>query len=327
MNYNNLEDQVKYASELIKNGEIIAFPTETVYGIGADVYNVEAIKKIYQIKQRPQNNPLIVHISNLKQLNQLVDSYGEKEKLLIKNFWPGPLTILFKKNKLVPDIVTAGSELVAIRMPSNKIALDLINAADTPIVAPSANPSGKPSSTHHNHVYQYFSNKIFCIKGGKTTIGLESTVVSLQENNPNILRLGMVTKLDLEFVLGEKFYIANISSDKVLSPGMLYKHYAPNAKLFILENIEDFITKINYYKFKNKVGILASQQTIEKLNLDKNILIKNLGDINNLLEISNNLFDKLLEFDSSDVEIILAERFRGSGLGKAIMDKLERASY
>lgn len=323
----DIDDQIKYASELIKKGEIVAFPTETVYGIGADVYQVEAIKKIYKIKQRPQDNPLIVHISNLAQLNKLVENYSKNEKLLIKNFWPGPLTILFKKNKLVPDIVTAGSEYVAIRMPNHKISLDLINYSDTPIVAPSANPSGKPSSSHHKHVDQYFSNRIFCIKGGKSTIGLESTVISLQDKYPTILRVGMVTKSDLENVLREEFFIANINTEKALSPGMLYKHYAPNAKLFIIENIEEFIKKIDYYKFKSKLGILASQQTIQDLSLSENIVIKNLGNRDDLLEISNNLFDKLLEFDLTDVEIILAERFTDSELGKAIMDKLERASY
>ena len=327
MNHNHLTEQIEYAADLIIKGEIVAFPTETVYGIGADVSQVNAIEKIYSIKKRPQNNPLIVHISNLKQLKDLVSHYGEKEKLLMDKFWPGPLTILFKKHKSVPDIVTAGSEYVAIRMPSNQIALDLITKSNTPIVAPSANPSGKPSSTHHKHVKYYFENNLFCIEGGKTNIGLESTVISLNEVKPSILRLGMITQSDLEQVLGEEFIVENKSSKKVLSPGMLYKHYAPNAELKIIDKFEDFIPEIYKLDLQNKkIGILASVQTIKILNLSEDIIVKSLGNKDNLLEISNNLFEKLLEFDSSNVDIILTERFEGNGLDKAIMDKLERAT-
>jgi len=327
MHNKDLIRQIEYAANLIKKGEIVAFPTETVYGIGADVSKVSAIEKIYSIKKRPQNNPLIVHISNLKQLENLVYNYGDKEQILIDQFWPGPLTILFKKNELVPDIVTAGSEYVAIRMPSNQISLDLINKSNTPIVAPSANPSGKPSSTHHNHVKHYFADGLFCIEGGKTNIGLESTVISLNESKPSILRLGVITKSDLEQVLGEEFIEANKPSKKVLSPGMLYKHYAPNAELQIIDKFEDFILEIDRLNLQNKrIGILASDQTIQMLGQSKDVIFKSLGNKDNLLEISNRLFDKLLEFDSSNVDIILTERFIDNGLGKAIMDKLERAT-
>ncbi len=320
-------DAISQGARLIRAGEIVAFPTETVYGLGADATNPIAIKKIYSTKGRPQNNPLIAHISDRKQLQHLVTSIPNKAELLMDAFWPGPLTILFRKQSSVPEIVTAGLDTVGVRMPSHPIALELIRQAKTPIVAPSANPSGKPSGTHHDHIQDYFGDSVFCIPGGSTEIGVESTVITVLGEHPVILRAGAISKENIEQVLGEPVQMALHTDDIPLSPGMKYKHYAPNAPLELISHTAEFQERLDQacekYSF---VGVLGSTQLISKLEIQDNVLTQTLGDRNNLSEISRNLFARLHAFDESKVKIILAERFPTDGIGQAIMDKLTRAS-
>jgi L-threonylcarbamoyladenylate synthase len=320
----DLEAQILEASQVIQNGGLVAFPTETVYGLGANAFNTEAIAKIFKIKKRPADNPLIVHISSINMLPQLVSSISETNKKLIENFWPGPLAIVFPKSKLIPDIVTAGLNTVVIRFPSNPIAQQFINKCDLPIAAPSVNPSGKPSSTKPEHIQDYFENNIFVIKGEKSEIGLESTVINTLNKTPVILRQGAITQDQIEKVLETKVSLAQ-KETKVQSPGMKYRHYAPEAKLELVSLGDNFISRIeNHLKKGHKVGALVSSEIYQ--NLPQGVLSFNLGSKENYELISTNLYDGLHYFDSQKIDIILAESFQPQGLGLAIMDRLKRAA-
>lgn len=249
-----MNKDLENAAGLIKKGELVAFPTETVYGLGADVFNEDAIQKIYEAKGRPSSNPLIVHIAEVEQLALLTDDVGSAEQTLITAFWPGPLTLVFPKKSTVSDIVTGGLKTVAVRMPAHPMALDLIKTSGTPIAAPSANLSGKPSATHHSHVQNYFGESIFCLEGGATVHGLESTVLQIKEGVPHIYRLGSITPQNIERVLGSKPVLETKSEH---SPGTRFKHYAPEAKLEICEPTV-LLEKAN--NTDEKVGILASTE-------------------------------------------------------------------
>jgi L-threonylcarbamoyladenylate synthase len=291
-------EKIKAAAEILKSGELVAFPTETVYGIGA-VLKPDAVKKIFLAKGRPNDNPLIVHISNKKQLAELADEVPEIAEKLAEKFWPGPLTIVLK-NKSAPKEVTAGLESVALRMPKNKIALALINAAG-PLAAPSANISGKPSPTKAEHVFDDFNNKIpLILDGGETDIGLESTVVSLVRE-PVLLRPGKITKEQIEEVIGPVRVLHK--SKKPLSPGMSYKHYSPDAKIILFSRDELEKLKEKYADKKTEV-----------------IFHENVEDS------AKNLFSKFREADKKGAEIIFAEKVEEKGFGMALMNRLKKAA-
>jgi L-threonylcarbamoyladenylate synthase len=320
----NLELQIQKGVQIIQNGDLVAFPTETVYGLGANAFNSEAIAKIFKFKNRPADNPLIVHISSLDMLPQLVAKISKTNQKLIDNFWPGPLSLVFPKSKLIPDIVTAGLDTVVIRFPSNQIAQKFITECKVPLAAPSVNPSGKPSSTTATQIRDYFENKVFVIEGDKSEIGLESTVINALEPTPVILRQGYITQEQIEKVLGKSVNIAH-KKTKIQSPGMKYRHYAPEAKLELIPLKEDILAKIEFYLAQNyKVGALVSSQVYNLL--PNNVISFNLGDKNNLQIISANLYTGLHYFDSQKVDIILAESFPLQGIGLAIMDRLNRAA-
>lgn len=320
----DLEAQILQASQIIRNGNLVAFPTETVYGLGANTFDPKAITKIFELKNRPTDNPLIVHISSLEMLPQLVNNISETNQKLIDNFWPGPLAIVFPKSKIIPDIVTADLDTVVIRFPSNPIAQKLIAKCGVPLAAPSVNPSGKPSSTSPQHIRDYFDNRIFVVEGEPSEIGLESTVINTLEKTPVILRQGAITQDQIEKVLGITVKIAH-KETKVQSPGMKYRHYAPEARLELVPLDQNIMSKIKFYLDQNyKVGALVSTEAYN--TLPNTVIAFDLGSQDNYQNISANLYAGLHYFDSQKVDIIIAESFQNKGLGIAIMDRLNRAS-
>ncbi|MBU4352960.1 MAG: threonylcarbamoyl-AMP synthase [Nanoarchaeota archaeon] len=325
--------KVKIAAETLRKGGLVAFPTETVYGLGADAFNSEAIKKIFEAKGRPIDNPLIIHIADKKEVYRLAREVPREAEKLINKFWPGPLTIILKKSNIVSDIITAGLDSVAIRMPNNKIALTLIKKSKVPIVAPSANLSGKPSPTMAEHAIQDLYGKIeIIIDGGETDIGVESTVLDLTTNPPTLLRPGGVDLEKLKEVLG-KIKIHPIVKGKqikkiaVKSPGMKYRHYAPNAKVILVEG--------KYERVKNKIQELTDKykkkgkkiaiMTTNKNHNYKTGAIKFIGK--DCDAIAKNLFKTFREFDKEKIDLIIAEGVSDNGLGLAVMNRLRKASY
>lgn len=324
---------IKEAAKIINAGGTVVFPTETVYGIGADALNEEAVDKIFKAKGRPQDNPLIVHIADINKLDELVDNIPVKAKKLCEKFWPGPVTILFNKKIIIPDKITAGLKTVAIRMPQNKIALSLIKESGKPIAAPSANLSGKPSTTKASHVIDDLMGKVdMIIDGGNSDIGVESTVIDVMSAPPMILRPGGLTEERILEVFESVTYDPALKSmnNKIVPkcPGQKYRHYSPNADLEIFRGelndiVKNIKSKCDYYISKGKkVGILGTDQT--KHLYQKGIII-NAGDRTNLMTISSNIFSALRKFDQMGVDIILVEEVKEHGVGKAIMNRLNKA--
>lgn len=328
------KEDLGLASNIIKSGGVVAFPTETVYGLGADGLNSRAVKKIFKAKGRPADNPLILHVSNREQLLPLVEEVSDQANACIDKFWPGALTILFKRSKLVPDIVTAGLDSVAIRMPDNEIALKLIEVSETPIAAPSANISGKPSPTSFNHVKEDMYGKIeMIIDGGNTGIGLESTVLDLSGESPMILRPGGITIEELREVLPDVLIdpalLDEDSERKPKSPGQKYRHYAPKSEMVLFngetKRVVDEINKRKdkYVKEGKRVGIMCTDETRK---LYKNAIVISLGSKYEEVTIAQNLFFTIRKFDELNVDIILAESVEMSNLGSAIMNRLKKAA-
>ena len=327
-------EKIKEAARIIVDNGIVAFPTETVYGLGANGLEEEAVKKIFIAKGRPADNPLILHISSLDMLNMLVDEIPYKAQLLTEELWPGPLTLIFKKSKLVPDCITAGLDTVAVRMPSNPIAQSLIREANVPIAAPSANISGRPSPTKAQHVIEDLYGKVDAIiVSDDSNIGLESTVLDVTEDIPTLLRPGKVTVEELESIIGQVsvdqgiYHQSEVSKAK--SPGMKYKHYAPKAPVKIFKGeIDQVIKKINNlskdYQSKGKiVGVLATDETKDSYKGDK---IISMGKRSIPSSIMSNLFDCLREFDKHHVDIILSEGFSDKGIELAISNRLNKSA-
>lgn len=325
---------IKEAADIINRGGIVVFPTETVYGIGADALNENAVDKIFEAKGRPQDNPLIVHIAEVGEMYGLIREVPEDAKILAEKFWPGPLTMILYKKDILSDKITAGLNTAAIRLPLNKIALALIKESKKPIAAPSANTSGKPSPTEASHVIEDLMGKVdMIIDGGSTYIGLESTVVDMTSSPPMILRPGGVTAEDIADVLGECDYDPAIikTEEKIIpkSPGQKYRHYSPKAKVILYKgNAEKVAEKINkdYDKFASQgyiAGIMSTAQT-EKFYHGKTTIC--MGDRTKLLTISSNLFKGLRDFDHMGVDIILSEAVDEKGLGKAILNRLGKAA-
>lgn len=321
-NYN--KSDLKEAAEYIKNGKLVLFPTETVYGIGANGLNSDAIKNIFIAKNRAQDNPLILHVSNINMVDTIAKDITDLEKKLMNNFFPGPLTIILKRKDVVPDVVTGGLDTVGIRMPSNQIARDLIELSNTPIAAPSANISGKPSGTNIEDIFNELNDKVdYIIDGGDTKIGLESTVIKVIDNKIHILRPGKITYEDLNQyaeVIIDEHILGNLKDNtKVLSPGMKYKHYAPNTKCILI-----------YSKDKNKLI-----NEIKKLENDNTLILTNNNNINSfqnaigygttLEDISHNIFKLLRQTDKENKDLIIIEGVKPEGLGLAIMNRLIRA--
>lgn len=331
----NIDDiLIQEAASLIKAGKLVAFPTETVYGLGANGLDENAVINIFNAKGRPQDNPLILHISNMDQLDTLVREIPEVAYECMRRFWPGPLTILFNKSDLVPNIITAGLSTVAIRMPNHPIALKLIGYSNTPIAAPSANLSGKPSPTTASHVIMDLLHKVdMIIDGGSTGVGLESTVLDLSGNQPMILRPGAITMEDLiPFIPNIKQDIATMKEGENIvpkSPGQKYRHYAPKADMIVYTGdiekvIETIKEKTIYYMNKGlNVGIMATEETKDKY-IQGTVLV--VGSREKKETIAANLFNTIRAFDQRQVDIILSEGVEEDHIGMAIMNRMMKAS-
>ncbi|TJX13396.1 threonylcarbamoyl-AMP synthase [Tissierella creatinini] len=329
------EDLISEAASLIKEGKLVAFPTETVYGLGANGLDEEAVIKIFEAKGRPQDNPLILHIESIDQLMPLVEYVPEIAYQCIERFWPGPLTMIFKRSSLVPDVISGGLDTVAIRMPENKIARELIRWSKVPIAAPSANLSGKPSPTAAHHVIRDLLGRVdMIIDGGSTGVGLESTVLDLSGDIPMVLRPGGITIEDLKEIIPnvtQDLGTIKESEDIVpKSPGQKYRHYAPLAEMRVYTgDVEDIVKAINLacHELKiqgRKIGIMATVETKDRYNLG--IIVKVVGTREQKETIAANLFDVIRQFDDEDVDIILAEGVETDQIGMAIMNRMMKAS-
>ncbi|RAK09828.1 translation factor SUA5 [Halanaerobium saccharolyticum] len=329
------EDQaVIEASDLLKNGEIVALPTETVYGLAADAMNPEAVKKIFKAKGRPQDNPLIVHIADKSQLQQLTAAkISDRAEKLMEKFWPGPLTIIFSKNQKVPAVTSAGLQTLAVRMPAHPLMLAVIERSGLALAAPSANTSGFPSPTRAEHVYNDLKGKIpLILDGGPSHFGVESTVIDLRGEQPEVLRPGGVSRREISRVLGEDVILAAELKDRqVLSPGMKYRHYAPQKKLYIF-NFEDKISVLNQAlkraESKKIALITARESKIDRKKLaDKKIKILKVFNHAKPEELAQKLFDLLRKLDADQsVKEIYIEELETKGIGEAVMNRIYKAA-
>lgn len=309
----------------IKNNELVIFPTETVYGIGANALSINAVNKIFDAKERARNNPLIVHMDSVDKISDYATIENEVEQKLIDTFMPGPFTLILKKKDIIPDVVSANLDTVGIRVPMNEIAELFLKEVGVPIAAPSANLSTRPSGTKVLDIKEEFDGKVpFIIDGGETSIGLESTVVKVINNIPVILRPGFITKEDIESVIGTCLVSDHVLKDiggVVESPGMLYKHYAPNTKCLLVysKDINTLKELINENK-KDKTIVLGSDHLKDMEGY------KFISYGNNLMEIAHQLFSKIRECDKYDADLIIIEGVKQEGLGLAIMNRLIRTS-
>lgn len=327
-------EAIARAGNILKQGGLVAFPTETVYGLGGDATNPDASHKIYSAKGRPSDNPLIVHITNMKALEEMVAEVPKTAYVLAERFWPGPLTMIFQKNDRIPYETTGGMDTVAVRMPSDPIARALIDASTGYIAAPSANTSGRPSPTQAAHVAQDLSGKIdMIIDGGDVNIGLESTIVDLTEDVPMILRPGYITLEMLRDVLGDvqvdPGLIAADSDRKPKAPGMKYRHYAPKADLKVVEGAPGAVVQtINRLTAElaaqnKRVGVIATEETKDRYEQGTVISI---GARDDEEAIARHLYGSLRQFDELGVDAIFSESFATAKMGQAIMNRLLKAA-
>lgn len=340
---NDLQKDREYicrAGEIIRNGGLVGFPTETVYGLGADALNAAAAAKIYEAKGRPSDNPLIVHISKISMLDSLVKEIPDKAKILMNQFWPGPMTLIFEKKAIVPKGTTGGLDTVAIRMPDNDIARALIDAAGTGIAAPSGNLSGKPSPTMAEHMVDDMEGRIdMIIDGGMVGMGLESTIVDMTCDPPMILRPGFVTKEMLEKVIGTVEYDSAIFEKPgedvhPKAPGMKYRHYAPSGDFTMYQGEEKAVAEeivrqaMVRQKQGYKVGVITTNRHRELYSklAEENIEVVAIGDEERPETIANNLYKVLRDFDKNNTEYIYGETFEEKNLGQAIMNRLTKAA-
>ena len=326
------------AAEILRNGGLVAFPTETVYGLGANALNEEAAKKIYEAKGRPSDNPLIAHIADFGDLDPLVSSVPEAGRKLMEAFWPGPLTLIFPKSAIVPYGTTGGLDTVAVRMPADPVAAALIRLAGVPVAAPSANTSGRPSPTTADHVWQDMNGKIeMIIDGGPVGIGVESTIIDVTGSVPMILRPGAITEEMASKVLGFEIGLdpaitgnGPMKADvRPKAPGMKYKHYAPKADLTLVEGETKRVTEtINRLAAKKlaggyRVGIICTDETKAEYQQG---LVRSVGIRAEEETIAHNLYAVLREFDDLEADYLFSESFSRDHLGRAIMNRLQKAA-
>jgi L-threonylcarbamoyladenylate synthase len=305
---------IDIAVKYIQEGKLVAFPTETVYGLGANALNPQAVAKIFEVKQRPSFDPLIVHIANLQQLDMLTAEHDERVFTLAKRFWPGPLTMVLPKSSIVPDIVTSGLDTVGIRMPNNELALELISKSGLPISAPSANRFGSISPTSALHVKEKLPNVDFVLDGGQTSVGIESTIIRLTKIGFQILRNGLITKEDLEEYLP---FDSQTEIEKASAPGMMKSHYSPKKKLLIADKTLSNIDKA-------KAGLISFTGLLEA-DFKKVIRVSQNRD---LKDYAVNMFAAMHKFeDDQDIEVIIVEAVEEKGIGMAIMDRLRKAEF
>lgn len=323
---------IRDAAKLIGSGSLVAFPTETVYGLGANALNARAVDKIFQAKGRPSDNPLIVHVANVEQLQMVAKNIPAVAKLLMKKFWPGPLTFVLQKKATVPTNVTAGGTTVAVRMPSHPVALKLIRQSGCPVAAPSANLSGKPSPTTSKHVAEDFSGKIpMILDGGNARHGLESTVIDVTGKRVEILRSGAITPHMLQDVLGYLPEIVQKKKGQIRSPGLKYQHYAPSVPMILMGSHETHVMIMKLAKMVQtlqkkglRVGVLCVREHQSYYRAANKIVV--CGSRKNPASFGRSLYGSLRKFSQKNCDILLAEHVGSDGVAHAIYDRLTRAA-
>ncbi len=334
LNQKRYQRIIEEAGEILRSGGLVAFPTETVYGLGADGLNEDAAKKIYAAKGRPSDNPLIMHITNMKDLEKIAEVIPAQARTVAKAYWPGPLTMIFEKTGAVPYAMTGGRDTVAVRMPCDEMARAVIRAGGGFIAAPSANVSGRPSPTQASHVKEDLAGRIdMIIDGGAVDIGVESTILDMTVNPPMILRPGAITKEMLEELIGEvaadMAFLKSGDGETPKAPGMKYRHYAPKAELNIVEGpLELVIDAVNHMAAGRiaegkKVGIIATDETLGRYTCG---VVKSIGTRSDEATVANHLYGILREFDEENADYIFSESFSERGLGSAIMNRLLKAA-
>jgi L-threonylcarbamoyladenylate synthase len=329
-------EKIRIAAAFIQKGDLVAFPTETVYGLGADALNPKAVLALFKAKKRPFDNPPIVHVADVLEVRRLVTKIPLVAEELMKRFWPGPLTLIFRRSEIVPDVTVAGLDTIAIRMPRHNVALALIRESGCPIAAPSANLAGKPSPTSAKHVLDDLDGRIDAVlDAGPTSVGVESTVLDLTVDPPEVLRPGGTPYETLQKILPKiklhpmAFAERKLQVQKARSPGMMHKHYAPEADLIVVEGqVPAVVNKVKklgdfYRRYGKKVGVLATDETVSEY---KAFVVRSLGSRNDFAAIAKNLFRLLRELDSEDVNVIIAEGIPPKELGLAVMNRLRKAS-
>lgn len=314
-----ISTDIDFAVQLLNNDKIIGFPTETVYGLAGNIFSKKAINRIFETKQRPKFNPLIVHISKMEQLEQLAITIPENARFLAKAFWPGPLTLLLKKHPSVSDLITAGKPTVAVRIPNHPMALAILNAIDFPLAAPSANPFGKISPTSAQHVADFFPNEIEAVfDGGECQNGIESTIIGFDGDHVIVYRLGAVAVEEIEAVVGK---VKVFTSDNIApnAPGMLKKHYSPNTNFVLTTDVEKEIEKHH----NKRIGVLSFNKNYKSEFI---AIISVLSKNSDFKEASRKLYNVMHQLDKENLDIIIAEKFPDLDLGKSINDRLMRAA-
>jgi len=312
-----ITNSIDKAAALLVAGEVVAIPTETVYGLAGNLFNPSAVEKIYTLKNRPRNNPLIVHVKDMEAALPLITEFPKPLQLLAEKYWPGPLTVLLKKSKLVPDSITAGSDFVAIRVPAHPLTKQLLEQIPFPLVAPSANPFTRISPTKAEHVEHYFGDSIPCIlDGGSCSVGLESTIIGMNNDTPLLYREGVLGKLLLESLIGpiEKF---NPQKNTILTPGQWPRHYAPLTKTILCKREEIML------HVKDNTGIIVYQEPLLSVNTNQQHILSETGS---LVEAAKNLYQILHHVDKQKYETIICEMLPQEELGNTINDRLKRAS-
>jgi L-threonylcarbamoyladenylate synthase len=310
---------IKKAKKTLKKNKLVAIPTETVYGLAGNAYNESALVEIFKLKNRPFYNPLIVHIKSASSITDVTIDIPESAMILAEKFWPGPLTLVLKKQPHISDLITAGKDTVAVRVPNHPVTLALLNKLDFPLAAPSANPFGSISPTNADHVFNYFGGKLEVIlDGGECEKGLESTIIGFENNQPILYRHGSISSEEIEKVTGKLSTITN-SEKTPNAPGMLSKHYAPNTDTYLTNNVVELIKC-----FKGKrIGILVFKNQINGNGIIHKEILSKSGDLN---EAAKNLYAAMHRLDEKNLDVIIAERLPDVGLGKTMNDKLERAT-
>jgi L-threonylcarbamoyladenylate synthase len=328
--------KIRVAADFIRRGGLVAFPTETVYGLGADALNAEAVRALFKAKKRPLDNPPIVHVGDVNDVRGLAMAIPTAAKMLMEAFWPGPLTLIFKRSVSVPSVTVAGLDTIAVRMPRHNVALALIRESGCPISAPSANLAGKPSPTTAMHVMEDLNGRIdVVLDAGPTVIGVESTVLDLTVDPPQVLRPGGTSYESLKKALDKVELNPAVTAEepiaieKARSPGLKHKHYAPDADVFVVDGkLSAVVDKINelaafYMRRGSRVGILCTDETVERYRAD---VVKTLGSRNDLSGVARNLFGLLREFDLDGVDVVVAESVPAENMGLAVMNRLRKAS-
>lgn len=314
-----VNSDIHQAAEILNKEELVAIPTETVYGLAGNIYSEKAIKGIFEMKKRPFFNPLIVHIKSLDYLKEVATDVPENAYKLANAFWPGPLTLVLKKKENISDLVTAGKNTVAVRIPDHPIALALLEVLDFPLAAPSANPFGCISPTQAQHVANYFPEELqMVLDGGVCQRGIESTIVGFQDGKTILYRYGSVAVEEIEAVVGEVFFITKNDTTPD-APGMLTKHYAPKTATYLTENVSELVSNFN----GKKIGLLLLDG---KLKLDNQITKIILSEKGDLVEAAKNLYESLHQLDKLNLDVIIAQKMPEVGLGVSINDRLERAT-